>query len=115
MPKGTLAKKNLEAAISLYHAANPQSFTLFITVNTPVQCGWLESFARMSVVVSRILNIDKELAPWKIGYVVWGCEIHPGRHCSNDREAAASLLSIRRKELQGRISFIRRMNKQVTW
>ena len=65
------------------------------------------------MLISRIINITDELSPWKVAYVVWGCEVHSGKHASNDREAAALLLNVRRKELVANLKLLTRMNKQV--
>ena len=112
MSKGTIIKSKIESAVSLFHASNPQSFSMFITVNTPPSCGWLESHARCVTTISRCINLTDELGPWKVAYVIAGIEQHPGKHYTNDRSAAAALLMSRRKQLKTSLASLKRQCRE---
>ena len=114
LPKSSALKLALSAAVGQYHCTHPNSYSAFVTINTPPQCGFMESFIKVAVILARVANLRKEdCGPWELAYMAGGAEVHPGKHWSNDRTYAAYTLAQRRKELKNMLKDMRQSILEV--
>ena len=101
MAKGTTIRLAVQISVSQFHATHPNSLSAFITINTPPQCGFMESYVRIAVTMARAINIRKQdIGHWELCYIAGGVEVHPGKHHTNDRTYAAQALLMRRRQLK---------------